>query len=544
MKNNKIMQIASRDPFLQRAIEYWLDSANELGYQPLFCEWLINQGYILKYSIKNTHFEQGKDVVAINTEGIPCGFQLKGGSINLKKWRAEVKPEIDSLIGCAIQHPDIDKNKPHISYLVTNGELEDNVRVEIMSLNEKEWKNSPLQVWTRGDLLSGFQTMAEGILPKDAITYKKLMDLMFAEGTGLPDIEKIYSFLCEIINLENPSIKKEARRRDIAAAILYATMIAGPYRKVENHGSVVRIMTLLLSLIFNLVDKYNLEDNYWIESYKIVWEDLQITAQALEKEVNENGFDNILNNPFEKELIPFRKYSAISIIYPLKLSQLISNNDEWKSMLDPVIAAKYKGAIVLWGEASMLPSLMIVLIFISLTTYGAKDSAINISKKLLLQIIQFNGRKSKEKVGLLPPYYGLDFAIKSNFDMLDEEYDSTHKLSSYFLKPLIEILVRSDQREFLSENWKEISHMRFEEFIPDNVNDYYNIKIEKGENRSTMPKKVKSWKELVEEATSIDEEKLPKTLRRFPAFLPFFLTVFPHRSNSESIGFIQKALVK
>ena len=41
------------DPFLQRAVEHWLDSANELGYQPLFCAWLSNAGYVVKHFSKS-----------------------------------------------------------------------------------------------------------------------------------------------------------------------------------------------------------------------------------------------------------------------------------------------------------------------------------------------------------------------------------------------------------------------------------------------------------------------------------------------------------
>ena len=234
------VETKNKDPFILRAIEHWLDSSNELGYQPLFCEWLITQGHILKYSIKNTHFEQGKDVVTVSKEEIPHGYQLKGGSINLKRWREEVKPEIDVLIESAIQHPDIDKNKPHISYLVTNGIIEDNVRVEIVALNEKRWKSSPLHTLARGDLLNGFQGMSEGILPKNVETYKRLIDLIFADGTGLPDMLQINSFLYEILSVDNNSVSKEQRRRDIAAAILYASMIAGPYQTVKNHNWIFR----------------------------------------------------------------------------------------------------------------------------------------------------------------------------------------------------------------------------------------------------------------------------------------------------------------
>lgn len=542
MNKDNVAKTEQSDPFLQRAVEHWLDSMNELGYQPLFCEWLITKGYVFKYSIKNTHFEQGKDVVAVSPSGSPCAFQLKGGSINLKRWREEVRPEIEALIGCAIQHPDIDKSKPHISYLVTNGEIEDNTRSEIIALNEKVWKDTPLHVWTRGDLLNGFQSMADGILPKDALTYKKLIDLIFSDGTGLPNMAKISSFLMEILNVENTAIKKEQRRRDISAAILYATMIAGSYRKAENHGSVVRIMVSLLALIFHLVDKYELEDKYWIESYKIVWGDILTTAQSLETEINKNGFDSSFTSPFDTDLIPFRKHSAISIIYPLKLSQFISGDDSWSSILLPEVASRYKNTVAVWGEASLIPYLMLIMILKNVK--GGEEAAVKLAQNAILQILNFNGRKSKHKTGLIPPYYDLDFAVKSSAGMLEEEFEDDYSLSSYLMKPFVEILARSDQKEFISNNWKEISYMHFEEFIPGASIDYYLWRAETGENRSILPKKEKVWGDLVKEAFGYEGGSLPITMKRFPSFLPFFLAVFPFRANSETIGFLSKSSSK
>jgi len=534
-----IKQPEIKDPFLQRAIEYWLDSANELGYQPLFCEWLVNNGYVLKYSIKNTHFEQGKDVVAVFSDDVPYAFQLKGGNINLKRWREEVKPEIDILIGGAIQHPEIDKAKPHVSYLVTNGEIEDNVRVEIMALNEGVWRRTPLHYWTRGDLLNGFQQMAEGIMPKDAKTYKKLIDLIFTDGTGFPDYSKIYDFLSEILNVESDShTNKEQRRRDIAAAALYAAMIAGPYRVAGNHASTVRIMTMLLSMIFYIVDKYKLEDKYWLKSYEIIWGDVYNTAKLLEHEVNTDGFDKSFTTPLDTDLIPFRKHSASSIIYALKLSQFIVNDDDWKSLLDPSIVPKYKHSVAIWGEASFLPLMMLTLILRRVT--GGEGSAINQMKTIISQMLTMNGRRSKHKVGLVPPYYDLDFAIKLSYGMLDVEFEDNYKYHSYYLKPVIETLVRLNQQDFLAEQWQELSFMRFDEFVPADLNDFLLWRTEKGENRTTLPKKEKSWSELIQEAESFKGDTLPPTLKRFPEFIPFFLTAFPFRLNSDIYSFLYK----
>jgi len=531
-----IKQPETKDPFLQKAIEHWMDSANELGYQPFFCEWLVTNGYVLKYSIKNTHFEQGKDVVAVSGDGTPYAFQLKGGNINLKKWRDEVKPEIDVLIGSAIQHPEIDKARPHISYLVTNGEIEDNVRVEIVALNEKAWKDTPLHYWTRGDLLNGFQQMAEGILPKDAETYKKLIDLMFTEGTGFPEYSKVCGFLSEILNLENVSRAKEQRRRDVAAAVLYANMIAGPYRAAKNHASTVRIMVILLSLILHIAGKYNLEDKYWLKSYEIIWGDIYGTAKLLEQEVNTDGFDASFTTPFDTELIPFRKHSATSIIYALKLSQFIAKDDDWMSLLDPSIAPKYKQSVAVWGEASFLPLVMLTLILRRVT--GGEVTATNQMKIVVSQILTMNGRHSKQKVGLVPPYFDLDFAVKARYGMLETEFEDNYKYHSYYLKPVIETLARLNQRDFLTEQWRELSFMRFDEFVPTDPNDFLLWRIEKGENRTTLPKKEKSWAELVKEAESFDGKTLPATLKCFPEFLPFFLATFPFRLTSEVLGYL------
>ena len=531
-----------RDPFLQRVTEHWLDSSNELGYQPLFCVLLATQGYSVKYSIKNTNFEQGKDVVAVGPDDISYGFQLKGGDINLKRWRKEVKPEIEALIEIPIEHPDIDSSKPHVSYLVTNGEINDATRNDILGLNKVRWKNTPLKIWTRGDLLEGFQQIAEGILPRDAYTYKRIVDLIFEDGTGFADVSKIQPFLSEVLNTDNTPRAKEQRKRDIAGAVLYATMIAGPYREKENHASVVRVMVILLSLIFYLVDRYKLEDKYWIESYKIIWGDILSTSKLLETEVNSNGFNPFFTDPMGYSLIPFRKHSAISVIYPLKLSQFINGDDDWKTLLVPEIPEindKYKSAIVVWGEASLLQFVLLSLTFKNIE--GGKAIAINLIGDAIDLLIKLNGRKSKHSAGctdLISPFFDLEFAVNLSFGLLEEEFEYKFKFNSHYMKPLLELMVRLGQREFISQRWQDISFFLFRDFVFDNPNDYYLWKSPKGEDRIILPKKEQSWSDLEKTTKSFNGSNLPESIRRFPEFVPFFLSVLPHRFNSDILGFL------
>lgn len=525
------------DPFLQRAIEYWLDSANELGYQPLFCAWLSAKGYSVKFSIKNTNFEQGKDVVAVTPEGVPCGYQLKGGNISLKRWRNEVKPEMEALIDCAIQHPDIDKNTAHLSFLVTNGELDDSVRTEIVAVNENKWKGSPLKVMTKGDLLSSFQSMANGILPRDAKAYKQLMDLLFADGTGYPDLDAVDALLCQVLihDMENES--KESKRRDIAAALLYSAMIVGPYRSNENHASVARILILLISKIFLVVDRYSIDDKYWKQSFQIVWNDLLITAKRLEAEIFADGFEKI-NDVFGADFNKYRRHSASSVFFAFKLAQLLEDDPDWMSTFSAEVSNKFRATNALWGEASFVPLILLALL-------KKKHEGINAAAQLLEGIIastiRFNGRTSKHPNGLLPPYQDLDFAVRSTY-LLDDPYEYSSKESSYFLKTVVDLLVRMNQRHVLEKYWQEISFFSFEEFIPDEPAGYYMRHAEKGENRRTFPPKEQSWKCLHTEASDFNFDMLPSSLKQFPQYIPFFLVVFPFRVTPASIGFLDRCV--
>ncbi len=524
------------DPFLQRAIEHWLDSVNELTYQSLFCEHLIMTGHSLKYSIRNTNFEHGKDIVSVDNNNIPYAFQLKGGKITLNRWRSEVKPEIEAMMETSIEHPEIDKNVPHVSYLVTNGEIEDSARVEITMLNEKKWKNNPLKVWTRGDLLHFFLEMANGFFPKDAKWYKELTDLMFVNGTGLPDIERIEMFLANILQIETSEVTKEQRKRDIAIAIIYSNIISGPYKEKVNYTSSVQIMTALTSLILCLVDTYQLEDKYWLESVEIVWNDITQTSELLEKEISDGAFESDNFGYADQQILSYRKQATASIVFSLNTARFIQEKKEWVEFLTDQSMKRYKGALSIWGESSFLPHILMMCILKNFI--DTKHQAIGTARWIIRAILDRNGRKGKNEVGLLSPYYGIDEVVDLLVINTDEEIEDNFQLKSYYLKPLIEFLVRMEDRELISDNWKEISFLHFIEFIPDNKTDFYRYRIKNGENRMIAPQPMQKWSELLKEAQVIKEDTLPNSIQRFPFMLPFFLTIYPHRFNSATMSLL------
>lgn len=524
------------DPFLLRAIEHWLDSANELTYQPLFCFWLTTQKFQVKYAIKNTHFEEGKDVVAVAPNGEVHAYQLKGKDINLNRWRTEVLPEINALRDTPVKHPEVKSDLNHISYLVVNGNIEDNARIEIHSYNSSKWKENPLHIITRGDLLKHFQELSYGILPETVEDYKKLIDFIFEDGLGLPDLDKVSTFIYQILKLKRAHVNKSQCQRDIASAILYTNMIVGNYRKEHNYASVVQVMTLLAGTILHMAEAFKLEDKYWKASYLIVWNDILNNAKALEWEILHDGFDKNSNSPFDTDLFSFRKHAAMSIVWPLKLSEQILNDVNWHNIFDVKVVNRYKGTCLIWSEASLMHAIFHAAL-LRLWPEKTNEAKLHIQLSINL-LLELNGRNTKQPHGLPTPYYSLTFVLNQLMGFDSKPYEENFKYRSSYLGLLIDFLVRLGDKEFLQENWREISFMRLEEFVPDNKFDYLIWRAKEGVNKTTIFPNQKKWSQLVSEANNYKGDSIPSILRRFPEFIPFFISVYPHRLNRDVMGLL------
>ena len=128
---------------LERVIENWLDKATERSFQQPYCYILSADGHTIIHSTRHSAMELGKDIITINRHGTPCAFQLKTGNISLAKWRSKVNPQIDDLVYGQINHPSVDNSRHHISYLVTNGNIEEEVSRAIDDRN-RTWKDQGL----------------------------------------------------------------------------------------------------------------------------------------------------------------------------------------------------------------------------------------------------------------------------------------------------------------------------------------------------------------------------------------------------------------
>lgn len=538
IQNPNSSERISFNPFLERTVENWLSSVNELGYQLPFGQLLLSEGYSVLHSFKHNAFEQGKDIIAIDKKGIPCAFQLKSGDITNARWRDEVKKEIEELIDYKIIHPSVGKNKQHRSYLVTNGELDDTVRLGIDNLNSGKWKDSPLQVVTRGELLNKFIKISSNFIPREVGDYKTFLDLYFSEGKELVDEKQYTDFIKDVLRLDEGELSKEERKRNIATAVLFTSYIISKFKKEDNHISVIQTLTLLCAYIFALVEKYKLNDKYWLDSFKILWREITDTGELLQKEINQDGLVKLVNSIWDGEIGPYRRYLASSYLFAYKIAQLIEGNAGWRDIAKDEFFIKLKESLRIWGEASLFP---FILVFLYVNKSSAKGDSNESFKPLytaIEAIIKFNGRKSE--IGMLSPYYDVTTAIKRKFGLLEEPIDENFSRRSFMIKPLVDILARYDKRKELERYWREITHIEQESFIPNENWEHFLWRCNNGKNKSLFPQQTQSWKELVDSADKIYLSVIPKTIQQYPYFLPFFLLVYPHRINTNYIKFLDK----
>jgi len=181
--------------------------------------------------------------------------------------------------------------------------------------------------------------------------------------------------------------------------------------------------------------------------------------------------------------------------------------------------------LLLWGE-SAFPHFFGLIKYLELN--GEDEIARSLLNDLLTGVISSNGPGAAGS--LANPYYSVNDVLEavSGIDM--EKIDFTQfSGSSYTLEVIIQMIARRNRREVLEKNWRQLSHIAFKEFRPDEIEDTFAWLTREGSNHVELPKATQSWAELVKEAN--DLKGVPDLYLQYSDLLRFFILVCPHRTN-------------
>lgn len=518
---------------IERIVENWLTNTNEIGYQVPFCQCLVSQGYTILHLSSHGQMEQGKDIISIDETGIPCAFQLKSGHIDAAEWR-KIKGEIDELVEIHINFPGISKNTKHRAVLATNGTITDKVRRDIddLNLSYKQRGYSELEVITNMDLLKRFLEVHDIFLPNELSDFKLFLELLLSDGHELVNKKLITKFI-ESIMFTTRETKPELRRK-IASGLLLTQYILRPFEIAENHISIIEGWTLFCSYVLAIVEKYNLDAEYWEQSYNLVMH--KINSQ----------FDLLKDEFFSREIFLEGTWDG-GFIYKSRLVMVLG----WLSAFELYMKKKNVSYILdkrvfdsidrfnkenlwFWGE-SATPFFVAMSLFVR--EYGNLSFSNTIISNLIAYIAEENRLRGGK--GVPDPYYSPEEII-SSLNQVGEAIEFEAFLgSSYHIGALVDILVRRKRRTLLDSLWKDISDMRMCEFNPTHIWKMFTWQCEEGEQIELFYERPQRWNKLVSEASDYDGSGLPKVLLNNP-FSYYFLVCYPHRLRRMTIKLIDK----
>jgi len=525
---------------IERIVENWLTKVNEKSFQAPFCQMLIGEGYKVVHLSRHGPFEEGKDVLAIAPDGTPCAYQLKGsdgGKITQKEW-AKYADQIARLVEIPIKHPSIDESQNRRVYFVTNGELDEEVRVEITNRNadRKRRQYPELSTILKGELLARFSNIHTDLWPMQLTSEKELLELYLADGTGYLDKPKFAGFL-ETLLLNGDTTKKIEGQRNLASAALFASYALSPFTIAENNIAIVEGWVIFLACLIAFVEKNHLDEKNWRDTVHIAEGAIEMAlfdlTEELQKRTDFITGNSLVDAPFIRGRITCLLGFVSAYILLMVQQKPDTKIDEWFSNF----LITNQRLLLLWGEYAT-PQFM--AIYWALKPLGYSILADRLIFSMLKGIIEQNINKN----GIPDPYHPLSEVVLTSLGLSDTQHEETYKGRSYSLDSLIQLLARRGYRGALAENWRQITLLHFAEFEPETAWQYCLWHCEDGVFHETMPKAPQSWKELVDKASSINLEKIPTYFLDNPAILLLFLLVYPHRLQPDVVKYIDKELLK
>jgi len=516
---------------LERAAENWLINTNERNYQAAFWQLLLNKGETILYVSPHGHFEQGKDIVTINTSGGYCAYQLITGNVDLAKWR-KYKPEVDELIQLPINHPSVDSKRGHKSFIVTNGEITDDVRMMITTINkdniDKGRKYSYLDVVNGKSILADIISAQQIILPGDLKDINKILTFYLLSGRDFLDKKNFSGLLSELFYSKKD--KPSDYKNSISASLVVVSYMLFPFQKENNYYALFEAWMIVALSIIRYAHKHKLNKDMWEGSYSIARFEALKCLEELKMDVLSRE-DFLEGNLVGDGDMIYRARTTI-VLGAICAHEIYckSNNNGYALNVDIMSRVKDNiGILWFWGE-SAFPFYLNIIQYLELI--NEPDLSQALMNNVLLGVLNKNSSNSKE--AFAAPYYESIDILSSIYGVQEETLDfSSFSGSSYIMDSLIEMFARRGHKQLIGENWRAISHLYFKKFSPKYIEDVFLWRIEDGDNITEIPNETQSWRELVKKANDVKGSH--EILIKFNDLMRFFAMVYPHRANSDII---------
>jgi len=519
----------------EKIIENWLINASERGFQVPFDFSLLKKGHRVIHVSRHCAMELGKDVISQDNEGKIHAFQLKSKrKISLSDWRNEISKQVIDLVNLPVKHPSIlNQTGWHESYLVVNGELEEEVVEAINKFNEGQISTFPTQyrilnVKVLGDLVKDFLNLESNLWPSDLKDEYLFIELLLSDGKDVAPINKIVKLLESLYDIENEQMSKKEIWRLLTSGNLLISLLTNTYIAQNNYYSEYLCWGIQLNFL-----------NYFIESGIITHKELKNEINIVKNSIL-NSLENLYTEVSESE--NFLQDNALTDVFIVNSRRLITlglcavrnviNNVHEVNWLDKELSKNHVFKdMYIWGESALI-YLIIIAKYFQIKGNGLKAKELFV---LILEIILLRDEKDNP---LPNPYYNAEHCLLHKYGSKDHDFKESFKDKSYFLEITIRQLVDSDCREYLESRWNAISKIGWCQFYFDESKDNFLFRTKKGKTLVKQISTPSSYRDLKEKYSTYEDHSIPDILKSDILSLLNLLVVYPHRCDHNKISYL------
>lgn len=525
---------------IERLLENWLDSASERSYQPVFVQMLSARGYRVVHSTRHTALEYGKDILAIDSSGCGCAFQLKGhpgGKLGLSEFRDHTQQQLVQLMTQAVVFPGF-PDGPHKSFLVCNGYFDEEVQRAVDDLNRMHYL-SKVELISRGELLSWCKEYGASLWPSELRDTRLLLELFLSDPKNILPTVKLSQLLGKIlaINSNDAEINTapEFYRAVTSSALLTGIAISG-FAEAENHYAVISAWTLFAVSTIAAGEKHGFKiTGAALETLNLAETAILDELAQLWNEVV--GRDHLIEGSAfsDSELYNWRYILLLGLLSCLAFydENNMCLNEESRTKLKEWLIKRHKN-IRIWGEgaiASLVPWL--VWLRKNDSTERPDYEIANLTKA----VITMNQPNSPSP--LVNPYYNYEeivrYALKLNPGILPSPLDQeSFKGNSFVAEPLFHLLVRTNLKRTCKELWPDFTRITHLVCLPDYGWQYCTIEISSGPNQSKIYPSTYKWDDLRVDVIQPRKVMIPQELCKRPFLLVLWWQVVPYRYTTDS----------
>lgn len=511
----------------ERLVDDWLTNVNELGYQLPFCDVLLTEGYSIIHVSTHGRGEHGKDIVARRADGVLTTFQLKGGDINLTKWRA-MRGEVEELVHLPARVPGVLEDEPHIPHLVTNGEIRGDA-LESIARYSDTWaaKGYPrMEVWTRRVVLRKFLDAHGSYLPANLQDFRWFVELYVGDfESPLPKAK--FARLLETLAANSTDLSATEMRRALPAISIVGSYIAEQYGRSQNHLAAAEAWTIIAAAILRTAEASGAD----LEIYGGA---LRVARAAFERELDAFA-EEVLDST---DLVARKGGLVDGNVYGARVSIVLGWLSAWALGSQLYRARSVQSGRVFnvikreWpahryaGEVDW-PFLLCLALQLD------AECLPNDAESVLLQYVNalLQSNRGEKPGGIPSPYWSHEKVLKLANQMLAPYEQEQFGGRSFTMAQALDALVRRLRRQSVKIAWPDASHLDFCDFSPDQLADYFLWRCETGALKTGKPNLSASWSAWREAAASLDRTQVPATLLRHPEWVLPYLLTYPHRAN-------------